>query len=242
MKTRLLALAASAALVGGWSWATMWPEPARAMPVYDSANYAQNLVQAARSLEQINNQIRSLQNEASMLANMGKNLKTIPFEELGALTDKLQSIDKLMGKAQGIGFKAQELDREFAALFPKDPGDWKTGRMVGDARSRLDTALAAFKHSMGVQAQVIENVQADAATLRAIAGKSQNAQGSLAAQQATNQLLALAAKQQLQLQSLLASQFRGQAVEEARRIRSEEDARSATRRFLGSGKAYHVPE
>lgn len=35
--------------------------------VYDPTNYAQNVLQAARALQQINNQITSLQNEAQSL-------------------------------------------------------------------------------------------------------------------------------------------------------------------------------
>jgi P-type conjugative transfer protein TrbJ len=43
------------------------PVPASAqMPVFDSTNYAQNLLQAARALEQINHQVSSLQNEAAI--------------------------------------------------------------------------------------------------------------------------------------------------------------------------------
>ncbi|MEJ1968438.1 MAG: hypothetical protein WDN03_07370 [Rhizomicrobium sp.] len=40
--------------------------------VFDPQNYAQDLIQAARALQQINNQIQSLQNEAMMLQNMGR--------------------------------------------------------------------------------------------------------------------------------------------------------------------------
>ena len=36
--------------------------PVAAIPVFDASNYAQNLLQAARALEQINRQIESLQN------------------------------------------------------------------------------------------------------------------------------------------------------------------------------------
>jgi P-type conjugative transfer protein TrbJ len=34
------------------------------MTVFDPSNYSQNLLTAARTLEQVNNQIQSLQNEA----------------------------------------------------------------------------------------------------------------------------------------------------------------------------------
>ena len=56
--------------------------PAQAMPVFDQANYSQNLLTAARTLQQIDQQIQQLQNEAKMLANMDKHLKRVDFPEL----------------------------------------------------------------------------------------------------------------------------------------------------------------
>jgi len=50
--------------------------------------------------------------------------------------------------------------------------------------------------------------------------------------------MALAAKQQMQLQTLLAAQARAEAQENARKAQIEEAARAATRRFLGDGRAY----
>ena len=44
--------------------------PVRAqLLVFDPSNYSQNLLTAARSLQQIQNQITSLRNEAQMLIN-----------------------------------------------------------------------------------------------------------------------------------------------------------------------------
>jgi len=98
--------------------------------------------------------------------------------------------------------------------------------------------MAGFRQTMTVQAQVVENVRDDALTLSELVAKSQGAEGSLQAQQATNQLLALTAKQQFQLQSLMAAQFRAESIEQARRVQAESEARAATRKFLGTGKAY----
>lgn len=67
--------------------------PAAAIPVFDSTNYAQNLLQAARALEQINHQIASLQNEAAMLQNMARNLERIDFPQLERLNSAIQRID-----------------------------------------------------------------------------------------------------------------------------------------------------
>src|SRR5262245_36776953 len=162
-----LALGVSGALVMAITAAA---PPAHAqLTVFDPSNYSQNLLTAARTLQQINNQIQSLQNEAQMLINQAKNLSRIDFPELQELTTKLQAIDRLMGQAQGIDFKVDGLDEQFRRLFPEQFNAALTAnQQVQNARTRLDTAMAAFRQTMGVQAQVVENVAADAQTLSAL--------------------------------------------------------------------------
>ena len=72
-----LVVAALGVTVGALT--TLLPSsPARAQfTVFDPSNYTQNLLTAARTLQQVNNQIRSLQNEATMLLNQAKNLERI---------------------------------------------------------------------------------------------------------------------------------------------------------------------
>src|SRR3546814_8489198 len=65
-----------------------------------------------RSLSQINNQIQSLQNEAQGLVNQGKNLTRIDFPQIQELQQRLQQIDRLMGQAQGIDFRVDEIRSE----------------------------------------------------------------------------------------------------------------------------------
>jgi P-type conjugative transfer protein TrbJ len=229
-----LGLAAATALtVGGTFVLPAAPAAAAGMPVFDVTNYAQNLLQAARALDQINNQVKSLQNEASMLEGMAKNLKTIPFPQLQRLTSAMQQIDQLMGQAQGIQFKVAGLDQQVRSLFPGALGQALTGDLrVARARAELDAATAGYRQAMSVQAQVAENVTADAQTLAELAASSQGAVGALQVGQAANQLLALSVKQQLQLQNLMASEFREAALERARRVQAAEDGRATTRRFL----------
>jgi P-type conjugative transfer protein TrbJ len=238
MKKNLVAALLGCAAVGSVGVGMMAATPAQAIPVFDSANYAQNLLTAARTLQQVNQQIQSLQNEAQMLTNMGKNLIRIDFPQLDQLRLRLQEIDRLMGQAQGIDFKVDQLDARFRQLFPQEFERMLREQRVTSARARLETAMSQFRHTMGVQSAIVENVRDDAEALSQIVARSQGAEGSLQAQQATNQLLALAAKQQFQLQQLMAAQFRGDAIEQARRAQSERDGREATRRFLGDGKAY----
>lgn len=236
----IAALLGSAALGSAGAGLLVSATPASAqLSVFDPTNYTQNLLSAARALQQINNQVQSLQNEAKMLLDMEKHLQKIDFPQLHALQQNLQQIDRLMGQAQGIDFRVDQLDDKFRAMFPRDFDRLlRTDARVREARGRLTTSMDAFRHSMGVQAQVVENVRDDAEALSAIVARSQGAQGGLQAQQATNQLLALTAKQQFQLQQMMAAQFRSEAVEQARRVQESEEARAATRRFLGRGKAY----
>jgi len=231
------ALAAASLLSLGMA-VSMQPASAQ-ITVFDPTNYSQNILTAARTLTQINNQIRSLQNEAAMLLNQAKNLSRIDFPEIQAITERLQQIDRLMGQAQGLNFKVSGLDEQLRRLFPQDFSQaLSTNDRVLAARRRLDTATAAYRQTMTVQAQVAENVAADAGTLNAIMGKSQGAEGVLQAAQATNQLLALTAKQQFQIQNLMAAQYRADATEAARRAQAEAEGRAATKKFLGSGSAY----
>ena len=214
-------------------------QPAQAIVVFDPANYGQNILTAARALEQINNQIRMLQNQAQSLLNQSRNLTTISFPELQALQQTIQQIDQLMGQAQGIQFRVAGLDQQFRSMFPTSFNAALTNNQhVIDARSRLDTSMAAYRQTMTVQAQVVENISADQATLAGIVQRSQGAEGALQAQQASNQLLALVAKQQFQIQTLMAAQYRADAIERANRNQAQSDAQGATTKFLGSGNAY----
>lgn len=213
--------------------------PAHAIIVFDPSNYAQNILTAARALQQVNNQIQSLQNQATMLANQARNLSSVSFPELQQITGDLQQIDRLMGQAQSISFNIGHLDDEFSRLFPGRSGQGgRIDQRVADAQSRLSSAMSAYKQTMSVQAQVVANVQADATTMSSLAARSQGSQGALQVAQTTNQLLALTAKQQFQIQQLMAAQYRAQALDQAQKAQTSIDAAAATKAFLGTGTAY----
>lgn len=215
------------------------PVPAYAIPVFDGANYAQNLLTAARTLQQINQQIQSLQNEAAMLQNMQRNLTRIDFPQMQQLQQRLQRIDQLMGQARGVDFRVDQLEQQLRQLYPQGIQQLLSrDQRAALARARLDAAMSQYRQTMGVQSQIVVNVREDAQSLSAIVARSQGAEGALQAQQATNQLLALTAQQQLQIQNLMAAHFRSQALEQAERAQVEQESREETRRFLGDGRAY----
>ena len=234
MKGRTLAavIAASLAITVPQAGHAAWP-------VFDASNYAQNVIQAARALEQVNNQIQQLQNQAVMLQNMAKNLQRLDFSSLGQLQGALNRIDGLMMRAEGLSFDVTQLESQWRQQYPTSyDASVSTNDMAAAARERWQSAMNAFRQTMRVQAQVVENVRIDEGLLADLVNESQGAVGALQASQATNQLIALSAKQQMQVQTMTAAHYRAEAEEMARHAQAEEAARETTRRFLGSGNAY----
>lgn len=113
-----------------------------------------------------------------------------------------------------------------------------TNEIVAQARDRLQASMQGYRQTMRVQAQVVENVQADAGLLSELVSQSQSATGSLQVSQATNQLLALSTKQQLQIQQMMAAQYRADTLERSRQQQALEAARERTRRFIGPRDIY----
>lgn len=230
MKIRLLA----AALLS----ATLMVGAAGAFTVYDPTNYAQNALQAARALEQINNQIRSLQNQATMLQNMARQLQRLDYSSLGQITGALDRIDGLMMQADSIGFDLAGSDMAWRRTYPGSYQEGDDAALSRQAQAQWQSASAAYRQTMQVQSGIVGSIQADAPLLNDLVTRSQDAAGSLQAQQAGNQLLALSIKQQMQLQNLMAAQYRADAETQAGIAEANAIARERTRRFLGDGHAY----
>jgi len=222
------------------STAVLTPPAYAQWAVFDAQNYAQNLLEAARALQQINNQIQSLQNEAVMLQNMGTNLNPLKdISQLSGMVTSLTQISNLMNQAQGISFNVNATLAAWSKAYPTSyPAGTTATTLQANAQQRWQDSMSAFQDTLKVQAQVAQNVQADTATLTALTNASQNATGNLAVTQATNQLLALSTKQQLQIQSLMAAQYRATALEQARTAQSEQEGQTQFQTFLGGNNAY----
>jgi P-type conjugative transfer protein TrbJ len=219
--------------------------PARAQfggIVYDPTNYAQNVLSAARALQQINNQITSLQNEAQMLLNGAKNLTGLNFTALNELRANLARTRALIDEAQGLAFNVSDLDTQFRQLYPGAIAPGATGAdLAGQAHDRWTASLESLRTTMQVQAQVSSAISDDETTLASISERSSAAVGMLQAVQATNELLALQAKQAMQAQQLQLAQGRATASEAARALAADERARAVRTKFRGTNAYTPVP-
>jgi len=207
--------------------------------VFDPTNFTENVLQASRELEQIQNQIQSLQNEATMLTNMDKNLQALGLNELGPILSDLDQVRSIVNQPLGIGFDVGTTQAAFGQYWPATyASGTPNATLQSDGLTRWTDAMQSFLQTLSIGAQVVRNVENDAASLSALVGASQGASGNLEATQATNQLLALSTKQQLQTQSLLAAQYRAETLNLANEQEAEVRGRAEFTNFAGSGNAY----
>lgn len=206
--------------------------------VYDPTNYVQNVLSAARALEQINNQIQSLQNEAQMLINQARNLASLPYSSLQQLQQSVQRTQALLGQAQRIAFDVQQIDQAFQSQYGNISLSTSDQRLVADARSRWQSTVGGLQDALRVQAGVVGNIDTNRAEMAALVGQSQGATGALQATQAGNQLLALQAQQLADLVAVVAANGRAQALVDAERAAAAEQGREQRRRFLTPGSGY----
>ena len=238
MKFRLV-LATSLALATGVAASTMFVTPAQAITVFDPWNYKENLLTAIRSLEEINNQVKQLTNEAQMLMKMDLNLEQLGSTVAGDLQNSMGEIKSLLDQANGLALSVTETDAKLKDLFPDDYAAALTNdQSLAQAKTRWTETLSAFKRSMSLEAKVVENTTQDGNVLADLLSKSSTAVGNLQVQQAGNELVGLSVKQQLQLQNLMAADQRAQSLERARTLALQEEARLRFKTFVGDGTAY----
>jgi type IV secretion system protein TrbJ len=216
-------------------------QPASAqLIVFDPNNYAQSVLTAARALQQINNQIVSLQNQAQMLINQARNLATLPFSSLLQLEQSIQRTQQLLAQAQRIAYDIQQVDRAFSTTYAPASSSVSDQELIANAQSRWQNAMSGFQDAMRTQATVVGNLDTNRTQMSALVTSSQGATGALQASQAGNQLLALAAQQLADLTALVAAHGRAQNLESAQHAAAQDQSREQLRRFLTPGAGYQT--
>jgi type IV secretion system protein TrbJ len=206
--------------------------------VFDPNNYAQNVLTAARALQQINNQITSLQNQALMLINQAKNLASLPYSSLQQLEQSFQRTQQLLTQAQRIAYDIEQIDRAFSTAYAPASSGVSDQALIANAQSRWQNSVAGFQDTMRVQATVVGNLDSNRVQMSALVNASQGATGTLQASQAGNQLLGLQAQQLADLTATVAAQGRAQSLDLAQRTAAQDQGREQLRRFLTQSQGY----
>jgi type IV secretion system protein TrbJ len=206
--------------------------------VFDPNNYAQNVLTAARELQQINNQITSLQNQAQMLINQAKNLASLPYSSLQQLEQSIQRTQQLLAQAQRVAYDIRQIDRAFSTTYAPASTKESDQALIANAQKRWQNSVAGQQDALRVQATVVGNLETHRKEMSALISSSQSATGALQASQAGNQLLGLQAQQLADLTAAVAAQGRAQNLETAQRTAAQDQGREQLRRFLAPGQGY----
>lgn len=233
-RLRAVLLAATVSIALG----LQFTNPAAAQIVYDPSNYAQNVLQAARALEQINNQITSLQNQAQMLINQARHLASLPQSSLSQILGSIQRTQQILSQAQRITYDVGQIDRAFSTTYGAASTTASGQALIDGAHERWQNSVAGLQDAMKVQAGVVANLDTNRVQMSSLVTASQSATGGLQATQAGNQIVALQTQQIADLTATVAAQGRAQNLEAAQRAAAQEQGREQLHRFLTPGAGY----
>lgn len=191
--------------------------------VFDPQNYAQNLLTAARTLQQIQNQIAQIEQQARMLA--GNPLQLSP--ELSA---SIQEARALFQTAQGIAYDINRVGQDLRALYPETWEAFDLEGVLAQSDRWLQQSRRSLETAMQAQARAAQSLEQSRGRIASALGSSVAAQGQTAAVQAGNQLLGVSATELAEIHALLVAQGRALSVEHMERLAREERAREIQRR------------
>ncbi|HVH40123.1 MAG TPA: P-type conjugative transfer protein TrbJ, partial [Gemmatimonadaceae bacterium] len=197
--------------------------------VHDPRNYSQNILTAARTLEQINNQIKQLQNQATSLLNEARNLQSLPTSTLGELQAQIDQTKQLLSEAEGIAYDVAGIRKGFEQRYKGTAFSGPTSALVANAEARWKDSVGAFEDAMKVQAGIVSNMGGTRTSISTVVGASQSATGALQAAQAGNQLLAIQSQQIADLAAVMTAQGRAEMLDAARAAAAEAEGRERFR-------------
>jgi type IV secretion system protein TrbJ len=216
--------------------------PVRAqLIVYDPTNFSQNVLTAARELQQVNNEIQSLENQATSLINQAKNLASLPYSSLAQLQQSITRTEQLLAQAQGIAYSVTTINQAFTQAYPQTySSSTSSQQLLAAAQTRWQNSLTGFQNAMQVQAGVVQNLDTTRTQISALTSSSQSASGALQAAQSGNQLIALQTTQLADLTAVMAAIAHAQSLEGARVVANQAQAQQQLTNFLNYGGGYQA--
>lgn len=198
-------------------------QQARAITVFDPTNLAQNLLQATRALEQINNQIRQIEQATAML-------RTNPLQLSPELSQSIGDARQLFSAAQGLAFQVDQLSDDLRSLYPETWENFDLEDVVSQSDRWMAESRAALERAMAAEARAAQSIERTQGSIERALQSSAGSEGQTGAIQAGNQLLGIQATQLAEIHALLIAQGRALETERLERIAREERAREIQRR------------
>jgi P-type conjugative transfer protein TrbJ len=208
--------------------------------VYDPTNYVQNVLQAARALQQINNQIQQIENQTQSLINQAKHLVSLPYSLVSTVTSQIQRTEQLINQAQRIAYSVSTIDKAFTTNYGAINLNGNQQQMVAGAQQRWQNSVAGLQDAMRMQATVVGNIPTSRTSVTTLGNSSQSATGVLQANQVTNQLLVQISQQLADLIALQAAHSRAQTLIGAANVTDQNQGTSQLSTFLTPGPGYQA--
>lgn len=203
------------------------PKPAQAqMVVFDPKNHLENALQAARQLE-------SLANEARTLTNQAHELAASPYSHLGETTQTLRDIGELARSVNGVASDLQGLQQDFERLYPTAVEGLDPRKALEQGRARNTQARDTALDLARTAAELERLSRGRTGRLEGALNASRGAEGQTAAIQSSTQVLAVLAEDLGSMRTLLMAQSRLLAAESARRAAERAASAEARRQFWG---------
>lgn len=209
LATGLFAGLAGALVLGASPAAAQWV-------VVDPTNHATNLLQAARQLES--------------LANEARSLAASPYSHLTENSQSLREMAELARSARGLAASVGGLEQQFRDLYPDDLSGADLDRLLAQGGARTDNARRTAEDVARVAAELERLGQGRERRLSGALSASEGAEGQTAAVQSTNQMLAVLAEDMAALRTILLAQSRLMAEATAREAADRASGDEARRR------------
>lgn len=200
------------------------PPPARAqMAVIDPANLAQSIMQVTHMIEQVNNQVRQIEQATAML-------RQNPLQLSPELSDSISEARSLLQSMQGIAFEAEQLGEDLRQLYPETWEEFDLEDILGQSDRWMNESRASLERAMAAEARAAESIERTRGRINRAMESSSSAEGQTGAIQAGNQLLGIQASQLAEIHALLIAQGRALETERMERLAREERAREIQHR------------
>ena len=200
--------------------------PARApaqQVVFDPRNHLENALQAARQLESLTNEARSLARS--------------PYSHLTQSSQSLRDMAELARSARGIASSVSGLEQQFQSLYPDDLSGSDMLRLLEQGQARTANARRTAEDVARTAAELERLGQGREARLSGALSASEAAEGQTAATQSTNQLLAVLAEDMAALRTIMLAQSRLMAEATARDAATQTSGDAARRQRWGGTAA-----
>lgn len=205
---------------------TLLPQRADAQwVVIDPSNLAQNIMQVAHAIEQINNQRLQIENQIRALRKLG----THNWREIQEL---FQQLDLLMRQGQALGYSLANLDEQFRETFP----GWEVAAdnlaLPEAQRIQAERTLGTMRAGLNVLNEQARQFQDGQATLASIKAQVQGINGTQEALELQATLDAFTAEEIGMLRQTITTQANLVAVYNAYLVNQEAEMRANYRAMM----------